>query len=526
MDFSTKKVDKSVEDKEEVERPKELMVRSFTSSRELRFAKNLKLVLVEIFRNHPVKARMIIDYMRSVGRQMREPNLTPSGQSVNGLARTAAPADNSDGNRSTANNNNDGGKNSGTPGKKTNSSEGGGSGTGSGTGNGSGGNVNNNFGNNGALNNNNLDIDSLDFDTIQPETSHTAKWFAEHPDINPAKVFEGIHLKTEFPYPTDAKVEKPPDITSLDNATANLLQMSVPDPSTTFLDIGTDSSMYEDDPFKIENLLPSNFSINQLDTSPNNAEQVAALLSYHGNSENSVSFGPKQLPSASSSPPSTSTATPASSELPTPHQHLLHKMYPMGFPPIAAAQMPSAAAAIGRTLYPETTISLQQSHAAAAAAMVKQNGIKTEPLPYIKKEDLGPPPPPHHPPHAPHHGLPPHPPHNNNHHETEGPYDRTPGVSPMSSIGSMGSPGSPPHSYPGRMVPPLPSAAPPPPSIGGKMKPMGHPGGIPKRKPAPTTTPEEDELCNIPSLQMRIKILQQRVSTISLQINGTEKYSS
>ena len=41
--------------------------------------------------------------------------------------------------------------------------------------------------------------------------------------------------------------------------------MSVPDPSTTFLDIGTDSSMYEDDPFKIENLLPSSFNMNQLD---------------------------------------------------------------------------------------------------------------------------------------------------------------------------------------------------------------------------------------------------------------------
>ena len=30
-------------------------------------------------------------------------------------------------------------------------------------------------------------------------------------------------------------MDKPPDMASLDHATANLLQMSVPDPSTTFL---------------------------------------------------------------------------------------------------------------------------------------------------------------------------------------------------------------------------------------------------------------------------------------------------
>jgi hypothetical protein len=63
-------------------------------------------------------------------------------------------------------------------------------------------------------------------------------------------------------------LSKPPDLGSLDHTTANLLQMSVPDPSTTFLDIGTDlggASLYEDDPFSLEHLLPSNFNMNQLD---------------------------------------------------------------------------------------------------------------------------------------------------------------------------------------------------------------------------------------------------------------------
>lgn len=55
---------------------------------------------------------------------------------------------------------------------------------------------------------------------------------------------------------------------ALDHATANLLQMSVPDPSTTFLDIGPElggQSLYEDDPFNLDHLLPSTFNINQLD---------------------------------------------------------------------------------------------------------------------------------------------------------------------------------------------------------------------------------------------------------------------
>lgn len=41
---------------------------SFTSTRELKFARNLKLILMEIFRKHPAKARMVVDYIRFVGR--------------------------------------------------------------------------------------------------------------------------------------------------------------------------------------------------------------------------------------------------------------------------------------------------------------------------------------------------------------------------------------------------------------------------------------------------------------------------
>ena len=91
--------------------------------------------------------------------------------------------------------------------------------------------------------------------------------------------------------------------------------MSVPDPSTTFLDIGTDSSMYEDDPFKIENLLPSSFNMNQLD---------------HNGGE-SVNLAIKQQQ----------------------QQQQQQCCYPTAQQPSSSA----AASAIGMSLFPETTIS-------------------------------------------------------------------------------------------------------------------------------------------------------------------------
>merc|ERR1711981_211053 len=41
-------------------------IKSFTSSRELKFAKNLKYLLVEILRKNPNKAKVIIRYMQHV----------------------------------------------------------------------------------------------------------------------------------------------------------------------------------------------------------------------------------------------------------------------------------------------------------------------------------------------------------------------------------------------------------------------------------------------------------------------------
>ena len=104
--------------------------------------------------------------------------------------------------------------------------------------------------------------------------------------------------------------------------------MSVPDPSTTFLDIGTDSSMYEDDPFKIENLLPSSFNMNQLD---------------HNGGE-SVNLAIKQQQQQ--------------------QQQCFPQQQQAGFSQGAS----SAASAIGMSLFPETTISPIQHQGAAGGA--------------------------------------------------------------------------------------------------------------------------------------------------------------
>ena len=104
--------------------------------------------------------------------------------------------------------------------------------------------------------------------------------------------------------------------------------MSVPDPSTTFLDIGTDSSMYEDDPFKIENLLPSSFNMNQLDH--NGGESVNLAIKQQQQQQQQQCFQQQQQ---------------------------------AGF-----SQGASAASAIGMSLFPETTISPIQHQGAAGGA--------------------------------------------------------------------------------------------------------------------------------------------------------------
>ena len=687
-------------------------LKSFTSSRELKFAKNLKHLLVEILRKNPTKAKIIIGYLQHVwwrknGGTGRNRFLDVSKASDGVRQCTAANGQPSQSYVQGGNNTSSGGGggssaggSGGNPGGSAGGSNGGGYGSGSGGSNGGGngnngnnrrggygfggGNGNNNNNNNNedekesgdgnksnnSPNNNNmnsvsgvggvvggnsiLDIGDLDFDDLPtPTASSTANWFSKHPGIDTGKVINGLlNLKSEYPsYPGPGNqvgngngavnLEKltASDMTGLDNATANLLQMSVPDPSTTFLDIGTDiggcASLYEDDPFNLEHLLPSNFNMNQLDvlSGNSNSNQSGSMLSNmpHGPHESSVTLTsknllgdgsnlqqmpqqqqqhPHELTATSPNNPSsmsniaggltitaTSITTNTHNSLSSTHQH-------------QPQHLPSSICA---SLYPETTISPVMgghrasnqmgpgqhnipSHSMAghphsnAAAGVNMNAnhlrnleplppsslkafIKTEPQPinlphqaggnvhgqlhphemqplqYIKKET----------------NLEMHPPHHNmNSQFLSGPsgdvpsssshrpdmYDRTPGVSPT----SMPSPGSPPisssyknmgpqgvaamaiaalangappghpslpdrfHFTPQMMMmqglqsPNMPGTSAGPSSGGGKMRGgPGGPGANRKRSSSSQCKDGDDDLSSVPSLQMRIKILQQRV---------------
>jgi hypothetical protein len=204
-------------------------------------------------------------------------------------------------------------------------------------------------------------------------------------------------------------------------ATANLLHMSVPDPSTTFVDIGLgDSSMYEDDdPFSIENLLPSNFGLSQLDSGPNATEQALMAQTARESSLNLAK-----------------------------HALQIH----LGEP-----QQPQPLFPMMRSLEPLPAASLR-------AIMIKAEQDADQLS--IKCEDA-----------------------------------------PSASYYCPQQPASPPASSPlfNRM-----GAYAAPSSASAAASRMRSPGA--SRKKSASLSPEEEELTNVPTLQMRIKILQQRVS--------------
>ena len=421
----------------------------------------------------------------------------------------------------------------------------------------------------------------LDFEELPQSgnAGNTAKWFQEHPDINAGKILDGLlGLKTEFPDESSNQgstgtgssaassggLEKPPEMGGLDHATANLLQMSVPDPSTTFLDIGTEiggHSLYEDDPFNLETLLPSNFNVNQLDMLPSSPG------SHHGHGSNHHSHhfqnnNNQHILNAHGAEASMAITAKAIME----NNNIGHNLSihsnnhhsQNGGHSSKNGHHQSAHQSIGMNLYPETTISPMSGppggppHSRPPVDPMQPMGpfntqIKTEPVAYIKREDNN---------NAPISLMQLHPPHhmlNEGYllHHTTSPMSTgmsSPGSPPggisnheknqaamvMASLSSGGA-GGPPRMGPGGGQHGLPHSPPsnhphggPSPHPGGH--PGGqHPGGGKMRTPTPSTsrkksanepTPEEEELANIPSLQMRIKILQQRVCSLIIFYNA------
>ena len=517
---------------------------SFTSSRELRFAKNLKRLMTEIIRRRPHEGRIIVRYLKSTWNKLHPDSVkgirscaaangqqSQSGGSFSGRGGSSYNNSSNNGNNSSGGGCGSGGGGSGGGGNGQDGGSGSGSGAGGdryggGGGNGhgghNGGNGNGREGDNGGKDSGRprgsiLDMD-LDFEDLPTSASSTAKWFSDHPDINAAKVIDGLlNLKTEFPPGHEgAGLAKPPDLAALDHATANLLQMSVPDPSTTFLDIGTDlggASLYEDDPFSLEHLLPSNFNINQLDLaqSPNERLPLETSVtldkrSFMGSGNTALVFPTAPLPPQNQDSEAGTVGAPVNYAV---NAHLSH------LEPLPASILP------GRY-------------------------IKTEPVIKTEVDISGP-----HPcitlaprnSHMNHLGM-----FGHEHHDVSvfDPMHLSSRLSPVSSsMGSMPSPGSPPTStafyekfpaglaisalaaassrtaltpshamgYPSGAASPL---SPPPVGGGGKMKSTTSSSSRKKSSVSGHGQEEEDEeLLNIPSLLVRIGILQQRVSPMN-----------
>ena len=345
-----------------------------------------------------------------------------------------------------------------------------------------------------------------------------------------------------------------------------------------FSDIGTDfggASLYEDDQldqFNLEHLLPSNFNMNQLDLLPSSPDgRQYHHLQHHNNNqhilnahgaENSMTITPKSLMENNNTSHNLSLH-PSGGHSSGAHSSLSHGgsagHNASGPSSGAAGGQTSLPSAIGMSLYPETTISPMAGPPSGLGGHLRnlepmqpmplKNVIKQEPLAYIKREDnnnagphlmqlggataAGP--------GGSHPGL-----HAHQHLLNAGYIHNHPGVSPISPGPSMGSPGSPPEREKSHVamailnnsrasmqmnldsgvgplqngpmiishIPQGLSMTPNNLGAGGGKMPSA---GSSRKKSTSTGNPEEDELVNIPSLQMRIKILQQRVKNLTIK---------
>jgi hypothetical protein len=278
---------------------------------------------------------------------------------------------------------------------------------------------------------------SLEFASIDFDLPATRKWLNENPDFNPLKILDNISLKSAFSNSGAVEsVPKPPPDSSIDRDTANILQLAVPvpDPSATFLDIGTDfgpMSMYEDDPFNLEQVNPSNFILPETNSSP---------LQPSMTSTNSLSSSQSGLTFEQLKPAAVLLPHPLSGRL---HPHIDHHSLQSAQPGGYASLMSATDA---------STHSLYGGHMSGQG----QPQIKMEPV-FIKEEPVG-----HH-------------------------------------MGAMQGH----HGSPSYLADPLNDMSP--------LSPIDRLPATPgKGRKRSYSISEEEDLTNVPSLQMRIQILQQR----------------
>jgi hypothetical protein len=292
------------------------------------------------------------------------------------------------------------------------------------------------------------DFDSIDFDFNE---SATRKWIGDNPDLSPLKVLDHINFKNDMQENPHNEVPKPPDLATLDRDTATFLQLAVPvpDPSSTFLDIGTDFgpvSLYEDDPFNLEQLIPSTFNLGQVN-SPQQQRLDQPLYPIHNHNNNVQPLNqPMHLSNGIS------------------HQLPIRQMQPQQKSPL---ELPHLAF---QTFLPETTISPIRHPIDNHNHNHVKYGVKSEPMqqfyPQIKEEN----------------GIIP---------QLAEPKVNT-------EIINVFSPQRQPE------YGPVSPAAQTNCCSSKQVK-------SPQRKKSTSSSNEEEDLLNVPSLQMRIQILQQRV---------------
>jgi hypothetical protein len=252
------------------------MTSSRAISREFVFQRNLLVILIQNIRRNPAYGRRVVKFLQAACLDAGRGGRVQQAGGFNNGIRTAGGALNGSAGGSSSNNfsrscgnnfsNSYGGNNGGFAGINGNGGGGGSlhSSRSSSTDNEDGGSL-------GGFDDDEsgtaVDFD-LDFEFAE---SATRKWIAENPELNPLKVLDHLQLRPDVSPPPPpnggvSEVQKPPDLAAIDRDTATFLQLAVPvpDPTQTFLDIGTDFgpiSMYEDDPFNLEQLVPSTFNL-------------------------------------------------------------------------------------------------------------------------------------------------------------------------------------------------------------------------------------------------------------------------
>ena len=248
---------------------KECASQLVSAKREYQFQRNLIVILIQNFKRSPARGKDIVRFLKASCEKVQSRGCSGG---KNGAPNQAAQGHQQGGGAGGG-----GGGFSGVP-------SGGGS---------TGGSLHSSRSNSTDQDDDMFDVGETDFDSIDFEFSESAtrKWISENPDLSPLKVLDHINFKNDTQENPHAEVPKPPpDLATLDRDTATFLQLAVPvpDPSSTFLDIGTDFgpvSLYEDDPFNLEQLIPSTFNLGQVN-SPQQPRLDQPLYPIHNHNNN------------------------------------------------------------------------------------------------------------------------------------------------------------------------------------------------------------------------------------------------